>query len=53
MLCRKCGNEMLVHHTEEKENTLIFHYLCANPSCPQYGYKDTQTDKEEKSDKEE
>lgn len=38
MFCKYCGNEMLVHHTEEKENTLIFHYKCANPACAHYGY---------------
>ncbi len=39
MQCRKCGNEMLVYSTEERENTLIFHYKCANPNCPDYDYK--------------
>ena len=42
MKCKICGNEMLVDSKEEKEDTLIFHYKCANPKCPNYGYKEVK-----------
>lgn len=40
MKCKQCQTEMLIDSTEQKENQEIFNYLCPNPDCSNYGYKD-------------
>lgn len=46
MKCRICGNEMIVDSVEEVEDTEVFHYKCANPNCPNYGYKEEKEETE-------
>lgn len=46
MKCRICGTEMIVDSVEEIEDTEVFHYKCANPNCPNYGYKEAKKETE-------
>lgn len=39
MKCRVCQTEMLIDSTEIDGDAEIFHYLCKNPDCPNYGYQ--------------
>lgn len=50
MKCRICGNEMIVDSVEEKDDTEIFHYKCANPNCPNYGYEKKTVEEDTKAE---
>ncbi len=53
MKCKICGNEMIVDWVEEVDDTEVFHYKCANPNCPRFGYKKAEEPKNDANSNEE
>lgn len=38
MICKTCGTDMFIDHTEQEGNREVFVYKCPNSNCTNYGY---------------